>query len=141
MSVSLKNCNRSKSDKVAEIILPFDEFCFNDNLTFTYIPTINDTVRIKIDAENGLENNIKQMHIEEAYEVNNIDVVEELITKAKMYNGARINELITKFKGLDLSEDEIKVMVFGDKIEPSEFSTQSLSKLKSDILKELAISF
>ena len=132
------NCNRVKSNKRFEFVSPFDQtFDFDNNLKFSYLPTNDCNVKLIIQAKGSLFNNIEQMQIFGAYEINHT-AIEELIYKAKVYNTSTIKELV-EIEGLNFSESEIKNMVFGTRIEPASFSNQPLSKLKSDILKELKI--
>ncbi len=132
------NCNRVKSKQQGGLASPFDDLDFDGSLQISYTPIDEHSVKVIMTAKNGLQHNIQKMHIQEAYAINNIDI-EELIYKSKAYSSAGIKELLSQYEELGLSETEIKKIVFGEKIEPSEFGIRPLSKLKSDILKELKI--
>ena len=64
--------------------------------------------------------------------------VQELIDKAQIYNDSQIRELIT-ILNFDISEEEIRTLIFGKDIELEDLGKRSLSELKRDILKELKV--
>lgn len=135
------NCNRVKSNKIEEIISPFDESIdFSSSLYFDYEFDINNQIVVSIVGSNGLEQNIKTMKLKEAYEIHDIDV-KDLIDKAEIYNKTQKEEILETFRSQNVTftSNNFKKLIFGTFIKPEEFGKKPLSKLKNNILKKLNI--
>lgn len=105
------NCNRVKSDQVTEFASPFDE---------------------------TIQNNIKKMRIEEAYQIHDIEV-EELLEKRQIYCQTQQQEFQEVLHKIKVSEQQIKLAVFGSKITKETMKTKPLSKMMSDMHEQLKI--
>lgn len=131
-------CNKIKSDKEKDFVSPFDMSCdFEKELVFSYTLKKEKGIEVTIIAENKLKTNVEELKLKEAYEIHNIDI-EEILQKKEAYSLSQMEEIIRNLNG-EITEDEIKKMIFGEKIHYKECGKRPLSKLKYDILKKLEI--
>lgn len=152
-------CNSSLkgSDKftLTNNIHPYEEG-FSNNIVFSikpknidFINGNNSAYRIKF-KKGDLSNwnniklksafsNIKIFRLTELYNMHK-DYVNEIIQKSVVYNDDHIKDLFNKYNGtLFSSEDDVRRMVLGNYINEDEYSKRPLSKLTTDISKELGI--
>lgn len=134
------NCNRVKSDQATEFASPFDETIdWERDITFRYESDSGSKPRIVIKSENeAIQNNIKKMRIEEAYQIHDIEV-EELLEKRQIYCQTQQQEFQEVLHKIKVSEQRIKLAVFGPKITKDTMKTKPLSKMMSDLHKKLGI--
>jgi len=62
--------------------------------------------------------------------------VQEIVFKACAYNDDYYQSLIESFSELGLSESEMKLMIFGNYIDPVDYGKRPLSKLTAEILEQ-----
>ena len=134
------NCNRIKNNQTAEFVSPFDETIdWEQDVTFHYEPDNGNNTKIVIKSEHkAIQNNIKKMRIEEAYQIHDVEV-EELLEKAKIYSQTQRQEFQDVLYKINVSEQEIKLAVFGPKITKEAMKTKPLGKMMSDLHKRLGI--
>lgn len=134
------NCNRVKSDQGAEFASPFDETIdWEKDITFHYESDIGSKARIVIKSEKeAVQNNIKKMRIEEAYQIHDAEV-EELLEKKQIYCQTQRQEFRDVLHEIEVSEQQIKLAVFGPKITKETMRTKPLGKMMSDLHKKLGI--
>lgn len=134
------NCNRIKNDQIAEFVSPFDETIdWERDLKFHYETDAGNKGRIVIKSEcEAIQNNIEKMRIEEAYQIHGIEA-EELLEKTKIYSKTQRQEFQDVLHKINISEQEIKLAVFGPKITDETMKTKPLGKMMSDMHKRLGI--
>ncbi len=134
------NCNRIKNNQTAEFVSPFDETIdWERDVTFHYESDIENRAKIVIKSENeAIQNNIEKMRIEEAYQIHDVEV-KELLEKKKIYSRTQRQEFQDVLYKVNVSEQEIKLAVFGPKITRETMKTKPLGKMLSDLHKELGI--
>ena len=134
------NCNRVKSDQNAEFASPFDETIdWERDITFHYESDIGSKAKIVIKSEKeAVQNNIEKMRIEEAYQIHDAEV-EELLEKKQIYCQTQRQEFRDVLHEIEVSEQQIKLAVFGPKITKEAMRTKPLSKMMSDLHKKLGI--
>ena len=107
--------------------------------TFHYESGIGDRAKIVIKSESeAIQNNIEKMRIEEAYQIHDVEV-EELLEKKKIYSRTQRQEFQDVLYKINVSEQEIKLAVFGPKITKETMKRKPLSKMMSDLHKKLGI--
>lgn len=134
------NCNRIKSKQNIEFASPFDETIdWENNVKFQYEADNKNKTRIIISSEHeAIRNNIKKMRIEEAYQIHDTEV-EELLEKKRIYCQTQQQEFKDVLYKINVSEQEIKLAVFGPKITKETMKTKPLSKMMNDLHKEYGI--
>ncbi|QMV42382.1 hypothetical protein [Cohnella cholangitidis] len=95
-------------------------------------------IKVIVDAKGNLENNLKGMKIREAYQIHGTEVL-ELIEKQQMYNSTQKQEIKALLSQANLTDSEIKKIVFGPEITTEGMKTKPLGKLMRDLHKELKI--
>ena len=78
------------------------------------------------------------MRIEEAYQIHTAEV-EELFEKKRIYSQTQQQEFQEVLYKINLSEQEIKLAVFGPKITRDILGKKPLGKMMSDLHKKLEI--
>lgn len=132
-------CNRIKSDKIKNFASPFDtSIDWDKEIVFTYVRLRGGEVRVEINAGDSVKENIEEMKIEEAYQVNDVDV-KELLDKKESYSKTQNKEFQEVLYEVDLSEQEIKQAIFGPEITPERMRKKPLGKMLRDLHKELKI--
>jgi hypothetical protein len=134
------NCNRVKSNQTMEFASPFDETIdWEKDLTFHYESDVNNMPKIVIKSKHvAIQNNIRNMRIEEAYQIHTSEV-EELFEKKRIYSQTQQQEFQEVLYKINLSEQEIKLAVFGPKITRDMVRKKPLGKMMSDLHKKLEI--
>ncbi len=134
------NCNRVKSNQAVEFASPFDETIdWEKDLTFHYESDVNNMPKIVIRSKHvAIQNNIRNMRIEEAYQIHTAEV-EELFEKKRIYSQTQQQEFQEVLYKINLSEQEIKLAVFGPKITRDILGKKPLGKMMSDLHKKLEI--
>lgn len=131
------NCNRIKNNKKCDFASPFDEDIeWDSEYKFTFPNNGSSINEIKIDAEKNeqIKNNIKEMKIEESYQIH-IKDVNELQKKIQEYSGTQIQEIIEIFDNKNISESYLKKMIFGQKIDSNNIKKISLGRMMKDLYK------
>lgn len=133
------NCNRVKSAKSLEFTSPFDNSInWGNDISFSYSGSTLKDIKIIINTNGDLENNINGMRILEAYQIHGMEIL-ELIEKEQMYNSTQIQELKKVLTPAKLTDLEIKKIIFGPEITKECMRTKPLGKMMSDLHKELKI--
>ncbi|MFN4151915.1 MAG: hypothetical protein ACK4IX_13325 [Candidatus Sericytochromatia bacterium] len=145
------SCNIAKSKK---------EFNIDDNF-HPYHEDLSSNFTFKVDEENILKyliekrdmdflkptivttnakvlEHVKNFRIEHIYN-KHTDVIEELILKSLYYNSTKREELLNTFEELNLDQSTIDRFILGNYTLNSEINKRPLSKLSSDIAKQLKI--
>lgn len=125
-----------------------DDFIFNyrvNNADFINIEinacknktqtNLNDN-SIEISFDDKIQANIDMLGLDKAYEVHK-DEVKKIISKTICYNEVYGEKLAKNFKGLNFTGSDIFEYVFQDYLKEDHFQNDSLSKLKSDIFKNV----
>ncbi|WP_141504339.1 hypothetical protein [Paenibacillus luteus] len=133
------NCNRIKSAKKLAFASPFDNSInWDEDVRFSYTGNSLKDVQIVLNSKRNCDNNIKAMRINNAYQMHSIEVL-ELIEKKKMYNSSQNEEFKKVLKQTNLTDLEIKGIIFGPEITNKSMKTRPLSKMMKDLHKELKI--
>lgn len=138
-------CNHIKHDRKISVS-PYDEtYNFEKNYNITYTPKSVDYLENSDEIniifkyiDDRLKTNIDIMEIENAYKLHS-DYVLEIIKKSILYNGSKMEELLSEFPDLFNSEEEIIRLIFGNYIESKDFNKRPLSRLTRDICSEFGI--
>lgn len=145
-SVSLYNlvpvcakCNHIKSHDVKEFVSPFEEdYDWDKNLSFSYVPLKSGKIHIEINAKGRAKNNMDEFMIEEAYKIHEKEV-KELLDKVETYNKTQTIEFMDVLKSKKMSQEEVKKMVFGEKITPEQMKSKPLGRMLRDLERELKV--
>lgn len=134
------NCNRIKSNQTAEFASPFDETIdWENDITFHYESDIRNAAKIIIKSNHvTIQNNIEKMRIKEAYQNHDVEV-KELLEKKKIYSQTQSQEFQDVLHKINVSEQEIKLAIFGPRITKEAIRRKPLSKMLSDLHKKLGI--
>lgn len=136
---SCGTCNRLKSDNRLEFASPFDEeINWEESVKFSYEPTALNGKKIIIKAQGSVKHNIEEMHIEEAYQIHDLEV-NELLDKVAMYTRTQFEEFRCVFGKAGMTELEMKQMVFGYKITEGDMKRKPLARMMRDLERELDI--
>ena len=132
-------CNRNKSNMDKEFISPFDSSVdWEEEITFSYKFTKLDSLKLILDSSDRFNNNIRELKIREAYEINDIEV-KELLDKMQIYSITQIKEFSKVLRDMKLTDMDIKYAVFGAEIMPENMKTKPLGKMYRDLHKKLGI--
>ncbi len=132
-------CNRIKHDDLQRFASPFDEqIDWENDIKFSYVPLDMNRKKIIIKAKRPLKHNVKAMHIETAYQIHEMEV-NELLDKAEMYSKTQLEEFREVLHMVELTEQEIKRMVFGPKITEEIMKKKPLGRMLRDLMSELGI--
>lgn len=133
------NCNRVKNIKPLEFASPFDKSInWQKDITFSYSGSTLKDIKIIINSSGSLQNNIDGMRINEAYQIHGIDVL-ELIEKKQMYNDTQKQEFKEVLSKVNLTDLEMKKIIFGPEITKDSLRTKPLGKMLNDLHKKLKI--
>lgn len=135
------NCNRIKSAKQLVFASPFDDTInWDEDITFSYNGNTIKDMNVIINAKGNLGHNIEGMRIDEAYQIHGTEVL-DLIEKEQMYNSTQKQEFIEVLAeaGFELTDIEIKKIIFGPEITEECMRTKPLGKMMRDLHKELKI--
>lgn len=151
-------CNKGKSNNCLDadfkhkLIYPYEESFEDEDLqikfsfesdTINYLYGDFSDVQIKIQSkfeqtEKLIEDYNLNFKINSLYSLHT-DYVEEILNKAIIYGDSMIRELLEQYSYMFSTQVEILRMVFGNYVEPKDFSKRPLSKLTHDLLEELGI--
>lgn len=133
------NCNRIKNAQPLAFVSPFDNSIdWQKDISFSYSGSTLKDIKITINSNGNLQNNINGMKINEAYQIHGIEVL-ELIEKAQMYNETQKQEFKEVLSKVKLTDLEIKKVIFGPEITYECMRTKPLGKMMSDLHKKLKI--
>lgn len=134
------NCNRIKSNNLIDFASPFDNnIDWNKDVIFSYNARNLNGEKINIESSNeSINNNISKMHIKEAYQIHEIEVL-ELLDKLECYNKTQNEEFQEVLGNCSLTSEEIKKAIFGEKISTEDMRRKPLAKMFSDLHKEYKI--
>ncbi|MCO1603866.1 hypothetical protein [Desulfosporosinus nitroreducens] len=133
------NCNRVKNTQSLSFTSPFDNSIdWEKDISFSYSGSTLKDIKIIINNKGNLANNINGMRIDEAYQIHGIEVL-ELIEKEQMYNSTQREELKRVLAPVNLTDLEIKKIIFGSEITKDCMRTKPLGKMMHDLHKELKI--
>lgn len=136
---SCGNCNRVKSNQSFEFASPFDNSInWEKDIVFSYDYISVDSIKVTINAKNHIQNNIKSMRIDEAYQIHDIEV-HELIEKNKIYCDTQNQEFRDVLHKSKLTDADIKKAIFGPEITEKDMRAKPLGKMFRDLHKELDI--
>lgn len=130
------SCNLKKRND-GELMSPYDEKCIADDIIeFKYEPTFSKEKgrgkRIVIAAADILKENVKQLQLEELYQIHT-DVVDELEYKVKAYSDRYIEMIYGKVsEEFRMSKKEI---YYGNYLEQENYYRRPLSKFTHDIIE------
>ena len=137
---SCYSCNHVKLNKDLKHS-PYDSSFPFDDVKFTYIPKSTDKIEIKIDSRNpDFKNGIRILGIEELYQ-SHIDVVNELIWKKEVYTDSYregLTEILNQ-TNLELSKAEVDRFITGYYTDKENYGNRPLSKMVTDISKEIGL--
>lgn len=149
---SCQICNsRLKGDKVYGIVYPYKEYFGNDGRFKLNYPSAMSLIgqeepEIEIviessdsDIEDKIKNSIKMFRLEELYE-DHTDLAREIVFKKEIYDRLMTKELETMLSNKDISilDDQFIESYYGNYLDEDSQSKRPLSKLTSDIIKELS---
>ncbi len=133
------NCNRVKSAQKLTFASPFDNgIDWEKDISFSYSGSSLKDMKITIKSKGNLNNNIKGMRIDEAYQIHGSEVL-EIVEKAQIYSSTQIQEFKKVLSPAKLNDSEIKKIIFGPEITKDDMRTKPLGKLISDLHKQLKI--
>ena len=133
------NCNRIKHDNMQRFASPFDEqIDWENDLKFSYVPIDINRKKIVINAKGAIKHNVEAMHIEAAYQIHETEV-NELLDKVEMYSKTQLAEFREVLDKVDLTEQDMKRMVFGPEITEESIKKRPLGKMIRDLERELKI--
>jgi 5-methylcytosine-specific restriction endonuclease McrA len=133
------NCNRIKGGQDKEFVSPFDDkINWQKDITFYYRPITLEDAEIVVCGKGNLKNNIREMRIDEAYQIH-ISEVLELREKLQTYNETQRQEFQEVLSKVELTDLQIKKSIFGPEITKESMLTKPLGKMMSDLHKEMGI--
>lgn len=133
------NCNRIKSAQPLQFASPFDNSInWHEDVSFSYTGSTLKDLEIIVEALGNIANNIKAMRIKDAYQIHSTEVL-ELIEKKQMYNSSQRQEFIKVLGQDNLTDIEIKKIIFGPEITKESMRTKPIGKMIHDLHKELKI--
>ena len=139
---SCPTCNRLKKE-TKFLFHPYDpkneniemaKFSFSlKNVDFLDKESIVVDIKATDEKYNG---QINALCLKKIYQYHN-DIVFDIIRKENVFNDTYVSGLLSDFKDLFSSKQEIKEMIFGVPLSKTEVGARPLSKLTQDILSEL----
>ena len=140
---SCPTCNHAKGEKEIDIN-PYISG-FNSNCRFA-VDRIDKCIfqgkdkdwNVSLPHKGNHISHVKKFALSKLYNQHK-DYVKEVAFKAQAYNDDYYNSLINSFSKLGLTRDEMNRLVFGNYIDPSDYSKRPLSKLTADILHQLDV--
>lgn len=141
-------CNHIKGTKNVSLSPLNPNVIFNTAFHFSYLlkdidflqnpGSLSVEFRLLEDGNTSLKDNIEGLKIAEAYETENLYVLNE-IKKALCYNDVEIAYLLQNYPHLFASKEDLLRLVFDLPANINDFTQTPLSKLKFDILSELGV--
>lgn len=139
-------CNHTKGTNQITYSSHNEKFKTDELLTFDFhikgMDFLNDKQQLGIEIYGAkeAESNIKFLRLRELYQIHT-DVVQECIKKAMMFEPGYLNYLANEYKDLFKSEEELYRIVFGNFYEENAYGKRPLSKVTSDILRDLIMMY
>lgn len=132
-------CNLVKRVNKKIFASPFDSnINWDDEIQFKF-PDLETTPGfVEIHAENRAKNNIRELKIQEAYQVHEIEI-KEIAEKAQAYNASQLDEFKSVLGDNSLTRAEVKKLIFGDEITPERMKTMPLGRMIRDLERELGV--
>lgn len=132
-------CNRIKLDNTSDFASPFDEeIDWENDVKFSYDLLDMNRKKITITANRSIRNNIDDMRIEEAYQIHETEI-NELLDKVETYSKTQIEEFREVLYKIEVTEQDVKNMVFGPEITEESMRKKPLAKMMRDLERELGI--
>lgn len=137
-------CNHTKSTKKITYSSHDSKFKADDLLTFDFhirgIDFLSDKQQLGIEIYDAkqIKSNIDVLKLRELYQIHT-DVVQECIKKAMMFEPGYLNYLANEYKDLFASKEELYRIVFGNYYGEEAYGKRPLSKMTSDILRDLIL--
>lgn len=130
------NCNRIKSNSNKMFASPFDtNINWENEVKFEFKTKGTSIDKILISSENEkISNNIEQMKIQESYQIHLSDL-NKLQEKIEAYSDTQIQELKKSLATKNISEDYIKEIIFGSKIDYKSIKNKSLGRMLRDFYR------
>jgi len=91
---------------------------------------------IIIDTDDDCNTNVEAFALSELYEQHK-DYAEEIVLKAIANEKSYLEELKKTFHGMNLSDDMIELVLWGNYLNEDDFEKRPLSKMASDIIKQV----
>lgn len=133
------NCNRVKSKKKGPFASAFDtNIDFVNSLTFDYDDQVTEIQLNIADDMVELSNNITKMKIKEAYQIHTSEI-EELLELEIAYKETQLWEIRNTLGKTEVSDEQIKRIIFGPRIEEKDIRKKPLGKMMKDLHKKLKI--
>lgn len=133
------NCNRVKSKKKGPFASVFDtDIDFDSSLTFDYNDEVTEIQLNIADGRVELSNNIREMKIKEAYQLHTTEV-KELLELENAYKETQLWEIRNTLGAVRISDEQIKRIIFGPRIEEKDIRKKPLGKMMKDLHKKLKI--
>ncbi|MEK3917826.1 hypothetical protein [Paenibacillus sp. FSL H7-0331] len=149
---TLLTCNsRFKLAKGYDIVYPYDRG-FDDSAWFkvqmngkSTVDTItgnNTNFDLDLEFDRTSSHAVKIQNSTELFKLANVyqshkEYVRELLYKKHAYAGTYKNEMQKLFTTLSLSEEQIDLFLYGNKLLPDNLSTRPLAKLTYDVIKKV----
>lgn len=139
-------CNHTKGTNQITYSSHNEKFKTDELLTFDFhikgVDFLNDKQQLGIEiySSKEVESNIKFLRLRELYQIHT-DVVQECIKKAMMFEPDYLNYLANEYKDLFKSEEELYRILFGNFYEENAYGKRPLSKMTSDILRDLIMTY
>ncbi len=136
------SCNHAKGKKKILYSPHNKKYSTDDLLTFEYyikgIDFLADEEQIGIEImdDTVIRDNIEKLKLREVYQVHT-DLVQECIKKAIVFHPDYLSYLYRTYGELFETEEELYRIVYGNYREEVSYGKRPLSKLTSDIMKEL----
>lgn len=99
---------------------------------------LNDKQQLGIEIYDAkeIESNVDILKLRELYQIHT-DVVQECIKKAMIFEPGYLKYLLNEYRDLFVSKEELYRVVFGNYYEEEAYGKRPLSKMTSDILRDL----
>lgn len=132
-SKGVQNISYSPHDKrySTDELLTFDfnikgaDFLFNEK-----------SIGIDIDDTEIIRENVNILNLRDVYQIH-VDIVQDCIKNATIFNPEYLSYLYYRYHDLFGSEEDLYRTIFGNYIEEKSYGKRPLSKMTSDIIKEL----
>lgn len=137
-------CNHTKSTNKITYSSHDSRFKTDEMLTFDFhirgmdFLTDKHQLGIEIYDAKQIKSNIDVLKLRELYQIHT-DVVQECIKKAMVFEPGYLNYLANEYKDLFASKEELYRIVFGNYYDEETYDKRPLSKMITDILRDLIL--
>lgn len=137
-------CNHTKNTNKITYSSHDGRFKTDALLTFDFhirgMDYLNDKQQLGIEIYDTKEikSNVDVLRLRELYQIHT-DIVQECIKKSMMFEPGYLNYLAKEYKDLFVAKEELYRIVFGNYYEEESYGKRPLSKMTSDILKDLML--